>query len=155
MGRANRSRLTTRAVLLPLSIALSIVFALVAVLPDQFRTLHCRYTGLVMDEVACCPSVGQPGAPREVWRGEACCLVRSVELARLASEREREDANHRLSQRRPESGGASHLAPAAGALMTAPALLARAAPSRDARSLALARPRVGPPLLLLKQSFLI
>lgn len=120
------------AVLIPLFLA--------AVLPDTIRTLVCRHTGVVMPEEACCPEpeAQDEGAPGQLL-GESCCVVKTVHLTRLVSDRQT-----------PASGPVHHEV-AVGVTPRDPFLVAVRAPSIR-RSAILP---VGPPILLVKQAFLI
>jgi hypothetical protein len=120
------------AVLIPLLLAV--------VLPGTLRTLVCRYTGVVMPEETCCPEPDAPdqSAPAQL-RGESCCVVKTVHLARLVSDRQ------------TPASELVHQELTAGVASTESYLVAVRAPS-------IRRPAilpVGPPLLLVKQSFLI
>ena len=134
-GLMRRGRLSTvmrGAVLIPLLVA--------AVSPDTIRTLVCRYTGVVMPEETCCPEpAAQDRAAPARLRDESCCVVKTIHLARLVSDRETCGA------------GPVHYEVAAGFTPTETCLVAVRAPSIR-RSAILP---VGPPILLVKQAFLI
>jgi hypothetical protein len=124
------------AVLIPLLLAT----VLAAVLPGTIRTLVCRYTGVVMPEETCCPESDAPDQSANAQlRGESCCVVKTVNLARLVSDRQT-PASEQV-----------HQEITAGVTPTESYLVAVRAPS-------IRRPAilpVGPPLLLVKQAFLI
>ena len=123
----------------------------VSVLPTHLRTLICRVTGAVMAVETCCPAddpiaqagteavISETGAHQSIAE-EGCCVVKTVDLGRPPAE-------HRSSGPPPSSQ-----LPVISALPTVGVTLA-------ARPLASARqdrpPPSGPPLLLLKRSFLI
>ena len=113
---------------------------LAAVLPDSVRTLVCRYTGVMMPEESCCPEDDTRDlSPNAQLQDESCCVVKTVHLARLVSDRQSpvtEPAQHEIS---------SFAAPAESFLVTARA-------SSIHRFTILP---VGPPILLLKHAFLI
>jgi hypothetical protein len=111
-----------------------------AVLPTQIRTLVCRFTGAIMDSEVCCPSNGDDQTPPESQLlTESCCIVKTVDLPKL------------VSDRRVDSAPAPHheLLPIAFSLET-PRLVDRAAQARP-----VGPPPLGPPIVLLKRSFLI
>ena len=132
MLTGRKSKILWVAALVPLLAA--------SVLPTRFRTLVCRFTGAVMEQETCCPSDGeaQTAQPAQLL-GENCCVVKTVDLPKLLSERWAENA--------------------------APGQLALAAPlifddlvpvDRWVTTFHPVRPPpVGPPILLLKRSFLI
>lgn len=113
---------------------------LAAVLPDSVRTLVCRYTGVVMPDESCCPERDALDlSVNDQLQDESCCVVKTVHLARLVSDRQS-----------PVTGPAQHeisscVAPAESFLPVARAPSAR-------RSTILP---VGPPIVLLKHAFLI
>jgi len=139
MRSGSWSKVLWMAALLPLFAA--------SVLPTQLRTLICRVTGAVMEVDACCPAApaaqGQQGQMvagiSESISDPGCCAIQTVDLDGLLAE-------HRSDEAPPSS-----VAPAAPAPMAGLVLVARPTPSaRQDRP-----PPVGPPLLLLKRSFLI
>jgi hypothetical protein len=132
--------LLRRKVSTPLFTVVALAVALSAVLPDTIRTLVCRYTGVAMPEVTCCPLPEREGDGLAQLRGESCCVVHTVHLARQVSERQA-----------PAAEPVLHLASAVVTLDDQPSLVARHTPSIHAR----AKTPVGPPLLLVKQAFLI
>jgi len=122
------------AVLVPLFLA--------AVLPDQVRTLVCRFSGAVMDEDCCPPEADEAVETEARVRNESCCSIKTIELARLVSDRRVEPASHRCYELRahvPNIEVSDRSTRPAGL-----ALIRYAAP-----------PHVGPPIVLLKRSFLI
>ena len=136
MRSGSWSKVLWMAALLPLFAA--------SVLPTQLRTLICRVTGAVMEVDACCPAA--PAAPAqaaarisESISDPGCCAVQTVDLGRMLAE-------HRSEEAPPPS-----VTPVSAAPMAGPVLAAWPTPSvRQDRP-----PQVGPPLLLLKRSFLI
>jgi hypothetical protein len=64
-----------------------------SVLPSQFRTLVCRFTGAIMEQGRCCPSDDeeQTALPAQLL-DEDCCVVKTVDLPKLLSERWGESA---------------------------------------------------------------
>ncbi len=111
-----------------------------SVLPTQVRALVCRFTGAMMDEETCCPSRDQKQAvPMAQLREQGCCLIKIVELPKLLSEHQvdgpvRFDGQPQLST------------------------LSSELPVHQAPDLPFHRvrpPPLGPPLRLLKRSFLI
>ena len=93
-----------------------------------------------MPEETCCPepAAQDRGAPPRL-RDELCCVVKTVRLARLVSDRE------------TSGSGPVHYEVAAGFTPTEACLVAVRAPS-------IRRPAIlplGPPILLVKQAFLI
>jgi hypothetical protein len=132
MSAGTRSKLLWMAALVPLFAA--------SVLPTRISTLVCRVTGAVMEMEVCCPaSDGAQGPTQAQLAGENCCVLKAVDLRPLLSDSRYEGAP-RIS---PPFVAA---APAAGV----PLLPIIADHRRAARP-----PIVGPPLLLLKRSFLI
>jgi hypothetical protein len=120
------------AVLIPLFLA--------AVLPDSVRTLVCRYTGVVMPKESCCPEQGAQGSNTpDQMQDESCCVVKTVHLARLVSDRQTSVA-----------GPAHHESCASVSVPESYVVAARAASIRRPSILP-----VGPPILLVKQAFLI
>jgi hypothetical protein len=119
------------AVLLPLFAA--------AVLPTQIRTLVCRVTGAIMKLETCCPADDEAAPSTAQLLGENCCLVRTVDLPKLISE-------HRAGSVPPDLGQPVPLAQTFDAQVLA---------DRRAQFSPPGPPSVGPPLLLLKRSFLI
>jgi hypothetical protein len=110
------------------------------VLPTQLRTLICRFTGAVMDVETCCPGDqdGKVDTQAQIL-DENCCIVKTLDLGKL------------LSERRPQG------APSPDTTLPAVAL----APSvslplgTDVHDRPVGPPPLGPPLILLKRSFLI
>jgi len=134
-GRMRRGRFSTilrGAVLIPLFLA--------AVLPDSVRTLVCRYTGVVMPEESCCPELAsqESNTPDQI-QDESCCVVKTVHLARLVSDRQTAVA-----------GPVHHESCASVSVAEAYVVAARAPSIRRPSILP-----VGPPILLVKQAFLI
>jgi hypothetical protein len=85
MHKRRQSRLLGMAVLVPLFLG--------TVLPDHLRTLVCRYTGVVMPEESCCPERGEQDRDTSArLRSESCCVVKTVQLVKLVSERRNEAA---------------------------------------------------------------
>jgi len=127
-----RSRTLWIAAVLPLFAA--------AVLPTHFQTLVCRFSGIVMDIEVCCPSV--PRESRDTHsqlRAEDCCVLKSVDLQKLVTERRTDGAQPREHE----------------ALAAMP-LVGTSDPSRrQNHALQVGPPPMGPPILLLKRSFLI
>ena len=111
-----------------------------SVLPTQVRALVCRFTGALMDEETCCPSHDQKQAePMAQLREQGCCVVRTVELPKLLSEHQ-VDGPVRFDGLPLLSAPISEL----------PAPSAADLPFHRVRP-----PPLGPPLRLLKRSFLI
>jgi hypothetical protein len=132
MSKGRWSKLLWIAALVPLLGA--------SVLPTQMLALVCRFTGALMDEEACCPLGNQEqAAPVSRLLDQGCCVVRTVDLPKLLSDRQvngpgRYDAQTLLSK------------------------LSSDLPPPDAVGLPLHRVRPPPldrPLRLLKRSFLI
>jgi hypothetical protein len=121
---------------------LAALFPLLAasVLPTQIRTLVCRLSGAVMQLEKCCPEkvVGELQVEAQL-RDETCCVVKTVDLGRL------------LSQGR--SDGASPRIPAVVVVDIGPSFVQPVLDVRRERPVG--PPPVGPPLILLKRSFLI
>jgi hypothetical protein len=112
-----------------------------SVLPTHLRTLICRFTGAVMEVEACCPADRDANTPVHAQLlDENCCVVKTVDLAKL------------VSDRRSEVAPSPDIAPLAVALAPAAAL---SIPLADVHSRPVGPPLVGPPLILLKRSFLI
>jgi hypothetical protein len=111
-----------------------------SVLPTQIRTLVCRFTGAIMQVETCCPS-GLEGKtpPMSQLLGESCCLVKTVDLPKLLTE-------HRTDGVQPVQ--ASYFA--VGQPSRALVVLGGWKPSLPVRP-----PPLGPPILLVKRSFLI
>jgi hypothetical protein len=132
MVRGRRSKGLWIAALLPLFGA--------AVLPTQISTLVCRFTGAIMDVEVCCPSDRAEQAMSEAqFLPENCCLFKTVDLPKLVSE-SRADSS------------ALH-----GQTVLPPALVLEGPELGDRRAQArpVGPPPVGPPIILLKRSFLI
>jgi hypothetical protein len=112
----------------------------VSVLPTQLRMLICRFTGAVMDVETCCPTSSEEKTQAETHVSEpGCCVVKTVDLRKLVAECRSEGAPP------PELSGI----PA----MSVVGLVLPKDPAPDVRQVR--PPPVGPPLLLLKRSFLI
>jgi hypothetical protein len=111
-----------------------------SVLPKQLRTLICRFTGAVMEVEACCPADpdGKADAQAQLL-DENCCIVKTVDLDKL------------ISERRPE--GAPAPDPTLVAVALAPT--AQIPATVDVHDRPVGPPPLGPPLILLKRSFLI
>jgi hypothetical protein len=131
MLRGRRSKALWAAALLPLFAA--------SVLPTQIRTLVCRFTGAIMQLETCCPSDQGQTPPTSQLLGETCCLVKTVDLPKLLSEHWND-------------GTPPIQAPtlAVGQPSAAPVLVGGWTPSLPVRP-----PPLGPPILLVKHSFLI
>lgn len=112
----------------------------VSVLPTQLRTLVCRFTGAVMDAETCCPVKAEAEPQTQAALSEpGCCVVKTVDLRRPVAE-QRSDA------------APPHETIAVATAPTPPRVLpGDAAPDAPPPG----PPRVGPPLLLVKRSFLI
>lgn len=113
---------------------------LAAVLPTHVLTLVCRF-GAVMDVESCCPAEHDAVSINEARvRDEPCCTLRMVDLEHSVSEQQ------------------SYIAPAShheiGIAVIVPAFARRPTDS-FVRIRSTAPPHLGPPLILLKQSFLI
>lgn len=126
------SKLLWTAALLPLFGA--------SVLPTHLRALVCRFTGALMDEKACCPEADdKQAAPIAQLLDQGCCVVRTADLPKLVSDH-------------PSDGPAT--CDGQPVLWTATSELppprAAAIPFHRVRP-----PPLGPPLRLLKSSFLI
>jgi hypothetical protein len=132
MRKGRLSKALWTAAIVPLFLA--------AILPDHVRTLVCRVSGLVMDEEDCCPLVADQTVDTDAqFRDESCCVVRTIDLGRL------------VSDRRVDTRPIRHCELRAGAPSTSPSPLVNCvAPIRP-----VAAPAVGPPIVLLKRSFLI
>jgi hypothetical protein len=110
-----------------------------SVLPTQFRSLVCRFTGAIMQLETCCPSDQDQTPPTSQLLGENCCLVKTVDLPKLVSERW------------TDGTPPVHMAPLAlGQPSGMLALVSGWTPSLPVRP-----PPLGPPILLVKYSFLI
>jgi hypothetical protein len=124
-------RLFTLATLLPVLVAI--------ILPAVASVSVCRY-GMVMDADACCPKPADrdrdPGARLE---DAPCCAKQAVAFDRLISERSTRIDHIPLSR---VAASVVSLAPAWPA--ASPRLLPRLSP-----------PPIGPPVRLIKQSFLL
>jgi hypothetical protein len=132
MRNGRRSKVWWLAALLPLLAA--------SVLPTQSRTLVCRFTGAIMQRETCCPAeLDEKTPPTSELVGEDCCLVKTVDLPRL------------LTDSSPD-----------GTMPVQERSLAVAQTSDDmmfvkrwAHCRPLRPPPLGPPIILLKRSFLI
>ena len=134
-GQMRRGRLSTLlrgAVLIPLLLA--------AVLPESVRTLVCRYTGVAMPEESCCPQQeAEDPSTADRLQDESCCVVKTVHLARLVSDLQSPVSGPAHGEARTSVAPAEELIVATrGPNLRRPAILS-----------------VGPPILLVKQSFLI
>ncbi len=131
MRIGTRSKALWMAALVPLLAA--------SVLPTQIRTLVCRVSGAVMDIEVCCPSEDQGQIRTHAQLiDESCCVVKTVDLQKLVSERRADGAPPRSLLL------AAAPVPATSLPAAAPPHIRPVAP-----------PPIGPPLLLLKRSFLI
>jgi hypothetical protein len=115
-----------------------------SVLPTHLRTLICRVTGAVMEVDVCCPDDPAAKAQAAARTSESisdlgCCVVKTIDLGRPLAEHEAEGAP-------PSSFTPVSATPATGVVLAA----RHTASVRQDRP-----PPVGPPLLLLKRSFLI
>ena len=132
MRRRRLSKMLWMVALVPLFLA--------AVLPDHLQTLVCRFSGAVMSEEACClPGPSQKLEPQAQLRDEPCCIAKTVELARSVSDRQVETAlvgHHDLWT--PVPAISLHLLVSGPSLGRHPSF-----------------PALGPPIVLLKHSFLI
>lgn len=132
MSHGRRSDVLRAAALLPLLAA--------SVLPTQIRTFVCRFTGTVMQLEACCPSDRHEAtAPASQLLGENCCLAKVVDLPKLLSEQ-------------LADGAPRVRVPALASEATVRDLVAV---GRCTSFDSVRPPPHGPPLLLLKRSFLI
>lgn len=132
MSKGRWSKLLLMAALAPLLGA--------SVLPTQTLALVCRFTGALMDEEACCPLTDQKQAsPVSQLVDQGCCVVRSMDLPKLVSDRQVNGAGRCNAQPVLSEQTSEPLLPDAGGLP-----LHRVRP-----------PPLGPPILLLKRSFLI
>jgi hypothetical protein len=111
-----------------------------SVLPTQLRTLICRFSGAVMEVEACCPEDpdGNVMAQAQLL-DESCCIAKTVDLDKL------------ISERRPEGAPT----PDVTYLPIAPAPEVPIPTTADVHGRAVGPPPLGPPLILLKRSFLI
>jgi hypothetical protein len=132
MMRGRRlSRFLWMATVVPLFVA--------AVLPSHVSTFACRSTGVMMQVETCCPGDEKANRhPQSRLRDEACCSITTIDLARLVSNRPTETPfrQHEVSVKLPAT--AVSVSPAGLALIRY-----------------VAPHNVGPPILLLKRSFLI
>lgn len=127
-----RSKALWVAALLPLLAA--------NVLPTQIRTLVCRFTGAIMQLETCCPSeLDEKTPPAAQLLGESCCVTQTMDLPRLLSEQPSEGLS---ALQAPPLAPAQPCAP-----LVSPAGWTASIPSRP--------PPHGPPILLVKRSFLI
>jgi hypothetical protein len=110
-----------------------------AVLPTQIRTLVCRFTGAIMDIESCCPERAEQAPPQGELLNETCCIVRTVDLQKLVSERRSDN-----TPARPEP-----------VLATLTVLRAPVIADRQPEGRPVGPPPLGPPIILLKRSFLI
>jgi hypothetical protein len=140
MRSSRWSKILWMAALLPLFAA--------SVLPAQLRTLICRVTGAVMELETTCPaaSMAQEPVVAAISDGGSatisepgCCVVETIDLGRP------------LAEHGPEGAAPSSFTPVA-ATLTPRLVLAGRATSKERQD---RPPPAGPPLLLLKRSFLI
>jgi hypothetical protein len=127
-----RSKVLRAVALLPLLAA--------SVLPTQIRSLVCRVTGVAMELETCCPSELEektPPVPHLI--GENCCVVKMAHLPRLVSAP--------LTDGMPPNPAPPI---AVGDLSAGLVFLSRVAPAFPIRP-----PPLGPPLFVVKRSFLI
>jgi len=127
-----RSKVLWMAAIVPLLAA--------AVLPTRFQTLVCRFTGVVMDFEVCCPSDSERGreSPSQLF-GENCCVLKTINVQRLVTESRTDDMyprDHRV-------------------LVAAPFVRTFELVRYHAHAHQVRPPPIGPPLLLVKHSFLI
>ena len=110
-----------------------------SVLPTEMRALVCRFTGAVMDQETCCPDGDEKQTPPvSQLFDQGCCVVRTVDLPKLLSDHQADDLVRDVQPLLPAS--TSELTP----------------PGRVGVPLDRVRPPpLGPPLRLLKRSFLI
>ena len=131
MRSGRLSKAVWMAVVVPLFLA--------AVLPAHSSTLVCRFTGAVMAEDCCPRQPDEKVEPQTELREQACCALKTIDLARL------------VSDRRAETEAVRHYAPwtpIAATFIPRPATFVGLIRS-------IASPAVGPPIVLLKRSFLI
>lgn len=122
-----------------LSVAVLVPLFLTAVLPDSFRSLVCRYTGVVMPEESCCPEQdNQTPDNHAQLRDESCCVVKTVQLVKLVSDRQSEAA----------AAAPQALCAGVGARELYVAVVVPKVWNDSA-------PHLGPPLVLVKHAFLI
>jgi len=115
-----------------------------SVLPAELRTLICRVTGTVMAVESGCPAM--PTAPAETEAGSAesvsdpgCCVIETIDLGRLVAEHPADSAP-----------------PSAFSLVSGTPVVGMVLGGRPRPTVRQDRPPpVGPPLLLVKRSFLI
>jgi hypothetical protein len=111
-----------------------------SVLPTQSRTLVCRFTGAIMQRETCCPAeLDEKRPPTSELVGEDCCLVKTVDLPKLLSDSS-SDGTMPVQER------TLAVARTSGDLL----FVRRWTHGRPLRP-----PPLGPPLILLKRSFLI
>ena len=141
MRSGSWSKVLWMAALLPLFAA--------SVLPAHLRTLICRVTGAVMEVESCCPAapaaqgqtaVGSSETGSEGISDLGCCAVETIDLGGLLAEHRTEGA--------ASSSFSLLSATPIGAVVVV--VSPRASSVRQDRP-----PPVGPPLLLVKRSFLI
>ena len=132
MSSGRRSTVLRVAALLPLFAA--------SVLPTQIRTLVCRFTGAIMRIETCCPpDLEEKTPPVAQLLGESCCLAKVVDLPKL------------ISEHQPEGAPGVDAQP----LVVRPTIVDLVIVGRWTPFHAVRPPPLGPPLLLLKRSFLI
>jgi hypothetical protein len=131
MLNGRRSKALWLAALLPLFAA--------SVLSTQIRTLVCRFTGGIMQFETCCPSDQDQAPPTSQLLGENCCVVRTVDLPKLVSE-------YWTDGTPPVQAATLAVGLPSGTLV----LVGGWTPTVPVRP-----PPLGPPILLLKHSFLI
>jgi len=114
-----------------------------SVLPAQLQTLVCRMTGAVMAIESGCPAPAQTAAPSaegvESVSDLGCCVVQTIDLGGLVAEHRADGA--------PPSLPAPAVATSTMGMVLAPRPRSSVRQDRP--------PPVGPPLLLVKRSFLI
>ena len=110
-----------------------------SVLPTQIRTLVCRFTGAIMQVETCCPSDQDRTPPTSQLLGENCCLVKTVDLPKLLSERWTDGTP-------PVQAPTLAVGQPSGPLE----LMSGWTPTLPVRP-----PPLGPPIFLVKHSFLI
>jgi hypothetical protein len=111
-----------------------------AVLPTQARSLVCRFTGMVMDMEACCPSGREDRVETHAQLlDETCCVLKTVDLQTVVSERRYDSAQPRDQE----------------LLAATPVIQEFELSGHPAQIHQIEPPPFGPPILLLKRSFLI
>jgi hypothetical protein len=111
-----------------------------SVLPTQMRALVCRLSGALMDEETCCPLGDEKQAAAVAQMlDQGCCVLKTVELPKLLSDHQADGPAQCDSQPLWSTLTSELLPPETVGLP-----LHRVRP-----------PPLGPPLRLLKRSFLI